>query len=264
MKYHVNPETGEVGQCRARVNCRFGVSAEEHHATPDDARAAYEKTKESFSKSNDQIAKSISYGSEDHNLKMREAVVADLEAADRAKTPLVASQNQWYALSRGGKGEGQDAIYKKFKDSVADHEKNWKAGEKFDSKIEGKISLTNKVGLVTDEKPGFYTTSSGDYNVYRRGAGPATAFVRNKENKGWAVSSGPGSDRFLAKNKAQARKAAVAIHDLELSRKVGKWVGSTSVAEAVETMKKTSSLAAPNSFYHDSLPSTIKSFERFQ
>lgn len=38
--YHVNAQ-GEPGQCKAMVQCPFG-SADEHHETADDARAAYE------------------------------------------------------------------------------------------------------------------------------------------------------------------------------------------------------------------------------
>lgn len=41
-KYHVNPTTGEPGLCRAKKACPFG-SADEHHETKQDARAAYEE-----------------------------------------------------------------------------------------------------------------------------------------------------------------------------------------------------------------------------
>ena len=41
--YHINPETGNPNQCRAKPgNCRFGADAN-HHDTKEDARAAYEE-----------------------------------------------------------------------------------------------------------------------------------------------------------------------------------------------------------------------------
>lgn len=47
-KYHVNPETGEAGQCRARKNCPFGDLEADHYTSPEAARDAYEKKQESF------------------------------------------------------------------------------------------------------------------------------------------------------------------------------------------------------------------------
>lgn len=42
-RFHINPETGVAGACRATTgNCPFG-SDEAHYATPDAARAAYEQ-----------------------------------------------------------------------------------------------------------------------------------------------------------------------------------------------------------------------------
>lgn len=41
MSFHVNPETGEPGPCRASIQCRFGDKTE-HYESPEDARAAYE------------------------------------------------------------------------------------------------------------------------------------------------------------------------------------------------------------------------------
>lgn len=46
-KYHVNPETGQVGLCRAQVRCRFqrtGAPAVEHYASRDEGQAAYERS----------------------------------------------------------------------------------------------------------------------------------------------------------------------------------------------------------------------------
>ncbi len=42
-RYHINPATGDVGLCRARKNCPFGDFEHDHYATPEAARAAFEK-----------------------------------------------------------------------------------------------------------------------------------------------------------------------------------------------------------------------------
>ncbi len=41
-KYHINPESGEAGLCRAKHNCPFGDLETEHYSTAEDARKAYE------------------------------------------------------------------------------------------------------------------------------------------------------------------------------------------------------------------------------
>lgn len=41
MSFHINPETGEPGPCRATIQCRFGDNTE-HYESPEDARDAYE------------------------------------------------------------------------------------------------------------------------------------------------------------------------------------------------------------------------------
>lgn len=41
MKYHLNPTSGEPGQCRAKRSCPFGDSSA-HYASPEEARSAYE------------------------------------------------------------------------------------------------------------------------------------------------------------------------------------------------------------------------------
>lgn len=46
-KYHVNPKTGNVGQCRAKHKCKFGGDSF-HHETKDSAEKAYETTRETF------------------------------------------------------------------------------------------------------------------------------------------------------------------------------------------------------------------------
>ncbi len=45
-KYHVNPYSGNPGVCEAVVKCRFGAPEEHHHASPEEARAAYEASME--------------------------------------------------------------------------------------------------------------------------------------------------------------------------------------------------------------------------
>ena len=44
-KFHINPETGNPGKCRAMFRCRFGGN-EDHYATPEDARTAFETQNE--------------------------------------------------------------------------------------------------------------------------------------------------------------------------------------------------------------------------
>jgi len=41
-KYHINPETGRAGQCTAKKQCRFGLSENEHFASKEEAKKAYE------------------------------------------------------------------------------------------------------------------------------------------------------------------------------------------------------------------------------
>jgi hypothetical protein len=43
-KFHINPQTGEVGPCRATTNCPFGDLESEHYDSKEEARGAYEKT----------------------------------------------------------------------------------------------------------------------------------------------------------------------------------------------------------------------------
>lgn len=48
MAFHINPETGEAGKCRAKNgNCPFG-SADEHYPTAEAARDAYETSQATF------------------------------------------------------------------------------------------------------------------------------------------------------------------------------------------------------------------------
>lgn len=42
FKYHTNPETGQTGQCIARIECRFKLSNEEHYTTREEAVKGYE------------------------------------------------------------------------------------------------------------------------------------------------------------------------------------------------------------------------------
>lgn len=50
VRYHINPETGEVGLCRANIKCRFLLDESKHYPTANLAREAYEKTQETFKK----------------------------------------------------------------------------------------------------------------------------------------------------------------------------------------------------------------------
>lgn len=46
-KYHINPETGNPGVCRATVSCRFGDS-DKHFDSKEDARQFYEREQEAL------------------------------------------------------------------------------------------------------------------------------------------------------------------------------------------------------------------------
>lgn len=48
-KYHVNPTTGKVGVCSAEQACRFGAPPDQHFATPEAAREAYEASMANYS-----------------------------------------------------------------------------------------------------------------------------------------------------------------------------------------------------------------------
>jgi hypothetical protein len=41
-KFHINPATGDPGECKAEIKCRFG-SPEEHYTSPEAARKAFEQ-----------------------------------------------------------------------------------------------------------------------------------------------------------------------------------------------------------------------------
>lgn len=45
-RYHINPQTGNPGVCRAQYNCRFGSIDREHYDSKEEARAAFEKKME--------------------------------------------------------------------------------------------------------------------------------------------------------------------------------------------------------------------------
>lgn len=42
IRYHINPETGNVNQCKANYNCRFRMSDSEHYKTKEDAKKGAE------------------------------------------------------------------------------------------------------------------------------------------------------------------------------------------------------------------------------
>lgn len=47
MSYHVNPKTGNPGQCKAKKQCPFG-GMENHYATQEEAAKSYEKAQEKY------------------------------------------------------------------------------------------------------------------------------------------------------------------------------------------------------------------------
>lgn len=46
LRYHLNRETGEVGQCKAEQKCPFGDLVDEHFDTPESARHQFEQMAE--------------------------------------------------------------------------------------------------------------------------------------------------------------------------------------------------------------------------
>lgn len=44
-KYHFNPNTGEVGPCRAKIQCKFGLAPGAHFETPQAAADAYQASR---------------------------------------------------------------------------------------------------------------------------------------------------------------------------------------------------------------------------
>jgi septal ring factor EnvC (AmiA/AmiB activator) len=51
VKYHINPETGNPGVCKAKHKCKFGDMESDHYSSKEEARDAYEKVQEKESKS---------------------------------------------------------------------------------------------------------------------------------------------------------------------------------------------------------------------
>lgn len=50
-KYHFNKETGRTGICDAKINCRLGLSQDEHFNSREEAQAAFEKTQDGVTSS---------------------------------------------------------------------------------------------------------------------------------------------------------------------------------------------------------------------
>lgn len=46
-RFHINPETGVPGRCKATISCRFGDINTDHYGSADKARAAYETSQAS-------------------------------------------------------------------------------------------------------------------------------------------------------------------------------------------------------------------------
>lgn len=43
-RYHISPETGNPGVCKAKTKCRFGDINNDHYDSEKDARKAFEET----------------------------------------------------------------------------------------------------------------------------------------------------------------------------------------------------------------------------
>lgn len=49
-RYHLNPKTGDPGVCRATVACPYGDLARDHYGSKEEARAAYERAQQAFTR----------------------------------------------------------------------------------------------------------------------------------------------------------------------------------------------------------------------
>jgi hypothetical protein len=282
-KYHINPATGNPGVCKAKHQCRFGDLETDHYSSKEDARAAFEKQGKDYFNAltkgdlaaqqhseiekakkefhNSKIPAPEFHGNPEFQLKQKESFRDLISKGDAAETSLGASRFYWYATAMKGSGRAQELAYNKWKDSVAAYEEDWEAGEKFDTSIEGPISLTNKSGLVKTEKPGFYASERDNYIVYRRGAGPSFSLTKSK-NYGWMVGSGPGSSKFAVPNKRVGIKAIQVLHDMEVSRAVGRWESSFSLDDARNVVNSLHS-RNPGGFAYDFVPSLKNQLDRF-
>lgn len=96
MKYHVNMETGETGECSAKQKCPFGGDLiTEHYSNEAEARAAYEKAMEGeLFPSNQPVKKTLwekLKGASDEEVLQRDAVeraVARAKAAAEKEAKL--------------------------------------------------------------------------------------------------------------------------------------------------------------------------------
>jgi hypothetical protein len=89
MRYHVNPETGKPGQCKAKHKCRFG-GIQDHYESKESAQAAYEKKMQSNTLPRKAKKKSVY----ELNLELKKAVAKErsfLREKERLERELVSA-----------------------------------------------------------------------------------------------------------------------------------------------------------------------------
>lgn len=122
-KYHINPETGRAGQCKAQSaeSCKFSVESGTviaHYETKDEAKAAYEKLNEnktlnSVKKTSKPQAKTNTLQENRTKLSGVNSRVERLTANLQARKFKLIDLNKSLSLDKSK--EERDAIYEKIK-----------------------------------------------------------------------------------------------------------------------------------------------------
>ena len=97
--YHINPATGEPGQCRAMKSCPFG-DADDHFVSAEKARAAYEEMQ--AGNTFQTMKKSSSLGSVLAKLENRGWSIPTLKKVGQGAIVAAALSMALSALSKGG------------------------------------------------------------------------------------------------------------------------------------------------------------------
>lgn len=99
--YHINPETGNPGVCRAKIKCRFGDLETEHYESRESAQAAFEKAQEK-----DQVRAALqeAVAAHAHQVELRKAAMEKMAEDREARSKEIDVNNltlkERYALSK--------------------------------------------------------------------------------------------------------------------------------------------------------------------
>jgi len=113
-KYHINPTTGEPGQCKARKSCPFGDLENDHYTSAEAAREAFEALQESFP------AAPASSGARE-SVDAMEAALAELRnlTNDRVVIERFTNRNLFQeGFVVGSKSEGYKPDFQKVRDEL--------------------------------------------------------------------------------------------------------------------------------------------------